>query len=311
MSLANLYEARAEIRRLLIAGANFAKGDFRLERLAQELKKSGEKAPVFARAASLLEKCVEPGDEAGDAADALLDAGSFISAVLSTQASVGFEGEWADDDEVSGLKLIEDAFGADFVKSMPVAPRPSSQLPSSQLPPGHLPPGHLPGYRELSPVITALTVKSAGRFQILNTAAESGLLSDYRLAPYLIDDLGDSYTEIPPLIVQALVRIGAPALPILLADFSLDDDSRKNQYRFTAIAGIAGKRGHLLYRRVFLEGKAKLRVVAVENLGNIEGTEQLIRDAANDPNKEVREAAERFTAQNPLQAVFGALFGRR
>ncbi|MCL1895772.1 MAG: hypothetical protein FWG03_04410, partial [Clostridiales bacterium] len=297
MSLAYLHESRAEIRRLLIAGAKYAKGDYRLQRLANELGKAGEKAPVFARAAALLEKCTSPEEEDGSAAQSLLDAGAFITAVLFTQAAVGLEGEW----EPFGAQediLVKEAFGEGFALT------------------GHAwhmtPQERQPGYRELDPVITALTTKRAGRYQTIKEALESGLLTDYRLLPCLVTGLSDTYTEIPPMCVKALANIGRPALPMLLDGLDLNGARKADLHRFEAIAAIAGKDGGALYRKAFLEGTVWMRARAVEYMGGIDGMEDLVQAAAGDPSKEVREVAERVLARGyPFKAIGAKLFGKK
>ncbi|MCL1895110.1 MAG: hypothetical protein FWG03_01030 [Clostridiales bacterium] len=328
MSLAYLHESRAEIRRLLIAGAKYAEGDFRLLRLAKELGKAGEKAPAFARAAALLERCASPegsGESAAQplpaegsgegAAQRLLDAGAFVSAVLFTQAATGLEGGWEPWD-APGDALAREYFGEGFALAGPGwRTAPQWSLPGHKELPGHkgLPARkELPGYRELIPVVTALTARRAGRHQTIKEALESGLLLDYRLLPCLVGGLSDTYADIPPMCVKALTGIGRPALPMLLDGFDMKGAHREPQHRFAAIAGIAGKSGAALYRKAYLEGSAGIREMAVGYMYGLDGMEDLIQAAAQDPSKDVREAAERLLARGrPLKAIGAALFGRK
>ena len=297
MSIAYMYESRAEIRRLLVAGAKYAKDDFRLKRLAKELGKAGGKSPVFARAAGLLEGCADPGGDSEGAAQRLLDAGAFVSAVLFTQAATGIEGEWEPWGE-AGDALVREAFGEGFPLDGPewrMAPQ-----------------GRLPGYRELEPVVTALTTKRTGRYQTIKDALESGLLLDYRLLPHLVGALSDAYAEIPPLCVKALTGIGRPALPMLLDGLDLTGARREALHRLEAIAGIAGKSGGALYRRAYLEGTVWIRAMAVGCMGGLEGMDDLIQAAAQDPSKEVRDVAERLLARSrPFKAIGATLFGKK
>ncbi len=293
MSVACLFEARTQIRRLLIAGAHLAKADYRLERLSAELRESGTKSPVFARAAEMLEACVNPKEGTSNAAESLLDAGSSISAVLSTQATMGLEGDF----EPESIVLTE-TFGPDFDFNALASGRTLLRLP---------------GYRELSPVMKALTSRGAGRLQVINDAAESGYLFDYRLLPHLVCALADSFTEVSALALQALIHIGKPALPVLLEGFALDNPSRANQNRFVAIVGITGRSGAAFSHRVFFEGTKGLRAQALEHLASMGGNEQLILDATQDSDKEVRETAERLVPppRTTLKSAFTALFGKK
>ena len=341
MSLAYLHESRAEIRRLLVAGAKYAEGDFRLLRLAKELRKAGEKAPVFARAAALLERCASPqgegdgkaegegegkaeGDGQGEsesAAQRLLDAGAFISAVLFTQADAGHIGDWEPWD-APGDALAREYFGEEFALTGPEwRTAPQGRLPGYREIAGHKElPGHkelsghkeIAGYRELAPVITALTSKRAGRYNIIKEALESGLIFDYRLLPCIVTGLSDTYTDIPPMCIKALTGIGRPALPMLLSGLDLKGARKADLHRFVAIAAIAGKDGGALYRKAYLEGTVWIRAQAVGYMSGMDGMEDLIQAAAGDPSKEVREVAERLLARGrPFKAVGKALFGKK
>ena len=292
MSLALLHEGRSEIRRLLIAGANLAKGDYRLKRIHEELKKAGEKSPVFSRAATQLEGCVQCE---GDAAGLVLETGAFLSAVLYTQASIGHESAFCDHTD-DAKALFAETFGTEYV---------ANAFPDAS------PPDSVSGYRILYPVMQALTTKAGGRYEVIKEAAENGTLYDRRLLPLMLNGLGDSYSEIPAILIPVLSKCGRRTVLPLLASFDINDTGRLNKNRFSALAAIMGKRGVNLYQKVYMEGPVELRAQAVGSIGGISSMQTLILEAAKDPRKEVRDAAEAVIAKSPFKAAFNRLFGKK
>ncbi|HEX9059431.1 MAG TPA: hypothetical protein VF941_04565, partial [Clostridia bacterium] len=98
MSIALVFELNTELRRLFIAGSELAAGDFRLLKLLPQIKKSGEKSPVFQRVADSLEKLLTP--ETGKVAERLLELSSLTNAIVSTQGETGISGDMKEIDDL-------------------------------------------------------------------------------------------------------------------------------------------------------------------------------------------------------------------
>ena len=77
-------------------------------------------------------------------------------------------------------------------------------------------------YSELHPLITALTTKGSGRYEVLSDAYEEKkeILKDFHILPLLIKGFNDSYNEIPYLIEEILIKqVGEDAIFLCKEDF--------------------------------------------------------------------------------------------
>ncbi|MEZ6091578.1 MAG: hypothetical protein R3C05_26900 [Pirellulaceae bacterium] len=179
MSLAVLNQVYDETQRLAIAGSNLAAGDFRLQRLIEPLRQSALKAPVFGQVADAVARLIEaPSD---DAAQALLDLGSLVTAILYTQGQTSIDGDWRD---VQASKI-------------------------------HLPPMEIVASR-LKPLMEALRSTGSGRMDVVRRALDDGHFNDLRVVPLAIHALDDTYSELADFIAQRVVPgYGQAVVPLL------------------------------------------------------------------------------------------------
>ncbi len=170
MSIAVLNQVYDETRRLAIAGSNLAADDFRLKKLIPQLKKAGEKAPVFAKVGESAEKLINSPSK--DSANALLDLSTLVTAILYTQGTTGAEGK---------LQPIETS---------------DMRLPSS-----------MASARVLKPLIEALTTTGSGRLEIIRDAHERGAFQDLRLIRPALAAIDDVYGEIGDFMAEKVLPI--------------------------------------------------------------------------------------------------------
>lgn len=227
MSIALVHETQKEVRRLLIVGSELAASYFRLLRIMPNLKKAGERVPVFAKVAEAIEKAVD--SEKGQSAKRLLELASITNAVIYTQGEAGIQGN------------LEPAGNA------------SVNFPTEL------------SYRKLSPIIDALTYTGQGRYEIISNAANNEKLSDLRLIMPLINALDDGYSEIPPLVYRILQGFGEELIPVLQK--KLDLSGGKSAARlFELLAGFLGTAGKALCLDALENGSTDIKVSAISVL---------------------------------------------
>ena len=169
MAIPILFELNEELVRLFAAGSRLAFGDPRLKKFVAPLLKYGEKAPVFLKLAEQLQNLIET--DAVSSAQKLIESESLLLSVLSTQ-------------------------GDTFQKSgdIPETSKHSDYIASTDI-----------GYRELAPVIEALTTTGGGRMEIIQNAFSKGLFRDPRLYRVSIGALGDKYGEISEFMANKVL----------------------------------------------------------------------------------------------------------
>ena len=254
MSIPLLAQASQELRRLAIAGAPLSKDDFRVKRLIDPLKQSGERAPVFGKVAQLLEALIN--SNANDAAAKLLKSITLVNAILYTQGQIGCSGERKDLPD-SPLTFDETAVSARLIK----------------------------------PVIEALTTVGSGRWEIVNNAWERGLFSDPRLIDVSIAALNDHYGELAEFMASTVVpSFGPSAVPLLKDGLDFKGD-RWHSRRLQAIGKISGMEDWDYYHQAIEEGNAHIRVAAVQCLADFTEAISTLKELTEDKSIEVRSAA--------------------
>jgi hypothetical protein len=136
MSIAILNDVYTEVRRISIAGSVVAPGDFRLKKLVEPLRKSGDKAPIFTRIADCVEQVINSTEKT--AGPALLELGSIVNSVLYTQGATEVEG-----------KLVE----------LPPSPMKMQNTQTSA--------------RALKPLLEALTTSGGGRLEQIKSSLDA------------------------------------------------------------------------------------------------------------------------------------------
>ncbi|MBP2655283.1 MAG: hypothetical protein H6Q73_2852 [Firmicutes bacterium] len=266
MSIALICDTQTEVRRLLIAGSELAAGDFRLLKLLPGLKKAGESVPVFARVAECIEKVVEPGQ---GKAERLLDLANIVNAIIYTQGETSLAGEIQDVDTLDVNNVT-----------------------------------HL-SYRQLSPIIEALSTKGSGRYEIIKAACEKGTCNDFRLINPLFAALDDGYGEIACLAQEMLKGYDRGIIPLLKN--KLDLNGGTSAVRILELISFYDSIGEkILYVEALEKGSIEVRVAAINALKKFPECEATFLELVSDRKKEIREAALNALAHfNSLEAGNG------
>jgi len=254
MSIPVLKTLADETRRIAIAGSSLAPGDFRLKKLVDPLKKSGEKAPVFAKVADAVNKVVESDEQTS--AQALLELSTLTNSILYTQGQIGAEGD------------LENL------------PEPAVTQPATRT-----------SYRVLAPLIEALTTTGGGRERIIKDAHEQGVFQDFRLIEYAVGALNDVYPEIAEFVAEQVIPIyGASVAPRLREDLD-PKGGRYHARRLKALYKVSPDEARDLGREMIDDATKEMKVAAIECLKGSEEDFELLAGLTKARAKDVRIAA--------------------
>lgn len=254
MSIAVLNDLYMEVRRLAIAGSVIAPGDFRLQKLIEPLRKSGEKAPVFAKVADGVEKLVASNEKTS--ASALLELSALVTSILYTQGATGIEGEW---------------------QELPSSPFQSLQTKTSA--------------RVLKPLIDALTSVGSGRLELITDAYERGLFNDLRLIRPTLQAMDDGYSEIAEFIVDKVLPLFGPAIASELRD-SLDLKGKAGQgRRLLLLHKLAPAEAREFVMRALDEGSKEVKLAAIQCLDSSEKDLTFLLEQTRSRSQDIRGAA--------------------
>ncbi len=186
---------------------------------------------------------------------AFLEAATLVNAILTTQASSGQAGEIIPQagDKITGVSSLS--------------------------------------YNTLKPLLSALTTKGSGRFEMIERSIRNGTIYDVRLLPALFAALNDSFAAIPPLLVPVLKHIGRPLLSRLQQDFSPEIKGAGNVCRLEILAHFLGKEGLDLYRDAYEKGTIPVKVKAIEIMADYPDCESLLVQACQHKKWEIFAAA--------------------
>lgn len=218
-----------ELRRVAVSGAGHAKGDETLTALALKLKAAGGKVPVLARLAEKTETvcAVENSNRAGD----LLDEASLLMSIAYTQASTG---------EKDDMKSLDGHGGAVIGDS---------------------------SYKKVKDLLTALTTKGAGRYNIITEAINNGYALDIRFMSLMVQALDDSYAGISNAVAACLHRFGEGVIPLIKESLDTTKGTESTIRKLRVLADILPKEEkEAFFLDVFENGHAKVKHVAVEEL---------------------------------------------
>ncbi|MCX7749882.1 MAG: HEAT repeat domain-containing protein [Clostridia bacterium] len=252
MSIPVTFDTQKEVKRLQVAGSDMAIDDFRLKKLLPQMQKSGEKAPVFARAAELIEKVLSSTPE--NSSQNLLELSNLVNAIMYTQGQTGAAGEMQEMEvnPVKGFTRIT--------------------------------------YRRLKPVMDALSTKGAGRLEIIRDAHQEGLFNDIRLTGLLVRGMDDSYSEIAELCYQILLEQGDHIVPILQRDLNIEG-GKGSARRLDVISKFLKRGGEALYLEALEKGSPEVKVSAIKALKDFPEYEHILLEQSKAKRKEVKEAA--------------------
>ncbi|ADV61518.1 hypothetical protein Isop_0929 [Isosphaera pallida ATCC 43644] len=257
MSIAILNQVYDETKRLAVAGAMVAHGDFRLKKLIAPLELAGTQAPVLAKVADAARRVVE-GEES-QTAEALLDLAALVTAILFTQGTTGVEGQ---------LEPIE---------SIHLEQHGSIGIQASA--------------RTLKPLLDALTGTGSGRVAQIQEAHERGLFRDPRLVTPALKALDDPYAEIAEIMEKKVLPLyGKAIVPLLRADYD-PQGKTVNARRLRLIHRLDPETARPLVLDALEHGSKEVKLAALACLGD--GPDDLARlvEQARARNQEVRAAA--------------------
>ncbi|MCI9332460.1 MAG: hypothetical protein HFG05_09850 [Oscillibacter sp.] len=242
MNLQPLYDVKERLEQAAIAGASLLEEDFRLQRAAEGLKPLAAASPVFGKISAGLEKLLSAPAE--ERSGLLLDLLALVDAVAYTQGKTGLDGE-----------LVPLPFGRGQYLEL--------------------------SYGQLHPLLEALTTTGGGRLEILKSAWENHpeWFGDYRLLPAVVQDLGDSYSEIGELNASILKQAGPAALPLLKEGFD-PAGTRAMARRVEVISAIEGAGAAVWLREILPEAKKDVRTAVLTALGGIPASGPLLLQLA-------------------------------
>ena len=254
MSIAVLNQVYDETRRLVIAGSGLAPGDFRLKKLVEPLRKSGAKAPVFAKVADSIEKLVDGNEK--NSPQALLDLSSLVLAILYTQGATGVKG------------------AAKPIESLDVG------ISTTQV-----------SSRVLKPLLEALTTTGSGRHETVREANERGAFNDLRLVNPAINALDDKYGELADYMAdEVLPKFGPAIVPEIKSRIDIKGTSG-NVRRLRLLYRLAPKVARPIVEEAFEKGSKDMKIAALGCLGDAREDLPHLLEQATARSKEVRRVA--------------------
>jgi len=241
MSIAALVECSNELRRLL-------------KRLVDPLRKSGAKAAVFNKVADAVEAVVDSDKKTS--AQAMLDLGTLVHAILYTQGV----------NKVEGKTSKIDSYQVPFLTTRTTS-------------------------RVLKPLVEALTAPGEGRYNLIKDAFERGAFNDLRLIQPAIVALDDGYSEIAEMMQKQILPTYGDAIAPFLNDIDLKG-KRLDARRLELLGTINPKKAWPICEQALAEGNADLKVAALRTMApDARSLDHLIEQATNSKNKDVRQAA--------------------
>lgn len=252
MSIAVLNQVYDETRRLAIAGSALAVGDFRLKKLIEPLRKSGQKAPVFAKVADSIELLVDGKEKSSPAA--LLDLCSLVLAILYTQGETGAQGK------AKPIKPIEIGIATTQVSS-----------------------------RLLKPLLEALTTTGSGRMETVEEAFERGAFNDLRLVNPALNALDDVYPELADFMALKVLPQYGPAIVPQVKDRIKLKGKSPDARRLWLLHELDPATARPLVEAAFENGSKEMKLAGLRCLGDAKEDLPLLIDQASAKSKEVRE----------------------
>ena len=270
MSIAVLNQVYDEMRRVAIAGSGLAGDDFRLKKLIPPLEQAGAKVPVFAKVAQAIQKVIDPATE--NAAEALLELSTLVTAVLYTQGETGATGS------------IQEVATQEF------------DLPSSTA-----------SARVLKPLIEALTSTGSGRVEIIRDAHQRGAFKDLRLVKLAVGAIDDVYGEIADFIADQVLPTYGQAIYADLRGVIDVKGKGGHVRRLRVMHRLDAGATHEVVEQALESGSAEMKVAAMECLrGSLDHVSYLLGQTVA-KSKEVRRAAFEGIAELDNDEVVEAL----
>lgn len=254
MSLTMVSELQQELRRLAIAGCTLAKGDFKLKKMLPQLQQLGQKVPVFAKISTHLEQVVHAKDE--QLQEPFLELLTLVNAVLYTQGKSDLDGELK---KPHTLPLEQDTY-----------------VP----------------FRNLAPLMKALTTSGSGRLQMIKDGFEAGYFKDLRVIPAAVKAMGDSYPDLADFICTRIIPLyGKEVIPLLREDFKLKGGKADGR-RLKALHLLMGQpEGKDLALDAAENGSLDVKLAAVDILAEYPDTLEILMEISKSKNEILKDYA--------------------
>jgi len=277
MSIAVLHDVYSEARRLSIAGSVVVPGDFRLKKLIEPLRKTGEKAPVFAKVAEYVEGVV--GSNENNASEKLLDLTSLVCSILFTQGTTGIAGDL--------VAIVS----------------PNLNTTKKQV-----------SARTLKPLIEALTTKGSGRVEEIRNAIDQGIFSDLRLVRPALGAIDDVYGEIADLIAEKVLPTYGQAIYAELNSTFDPKGKGGHARRLKLMHRIEPGKSRELIKESLSTGSAEVKISAIQCLGDSPEDLSYLIEQSKAKAKDLRSAAYHALCKLPdaeaLEVLLKAIDGK-
>lgn len=245
MDITPIYELRARMRAVSIAGTGLLSEDFRLKRAYEAFKPLEGASPVFAKLGQLTARLFLPN--CTNLQGALLDAITLADAVICTLGTVDTQGE------IESLTIT--------------ALEPSTDNIVVNAP-----------YSVLKELIDALTTSGGGHYGYMCEMHDSHpeLFRDYRVKYTLVQALGASYAELAEKVEEWLRESNDNTiLPLLYKDF--DPKGKKEMVRrVRLISALAGAKANDFYIKMLKEAQREVRTELIDALRHDHGNMTLL-----------------------------------
>jgi len=240
-----IYELRARMRAVGIAGTSLLSEDFRLKRAYEAFKPLEGASPVLAKLGQLTEQLFSPN--CTNLQGALLDAIMLADAVICTLGAVDTQGEM----ESLTITALEPSTD-NIVVNAP--------------------------YSVLKELIDALTTSGGGHYGYVCEMHDSHpeLFRDYRVKYTLVQALGASYAELADKVEEWLRESNDKTiLPLLYKDF--DPKGKKEMVRrVRLISALAGANANDFYVKMLKEAQREVRTELIDALRHDPGNMSLL-----------------------------------
>ncbi len=231
MGIAILNELQNRLYTLAIAGTNLLAEDFRLKKTAEQFHAVAASSPVLSKIDKLVQQLLEEDNKEKEIS--LMEAITLVDAVVCTQAEYAVKKE--EKQEITVLK--------------------GGKITNTK-------------YSELHPLITALTTKGSGRYEMIYNVYDEKkeILKDFHILPLLIKGFNDSYSEIPDLIEKILIeQVGEDAIFLCKKDF--DPMGGKDMiYRLEVLEELAKEKENDFYISLLENSSPKIKTRAIKLL---------------------------------------------
>lgn len=255
MRLDAVYELRDRLETAAIAGVNLIPEDFRLKRAVQQLEPYAKASPVFQKIYAMALKLTAA--ECGDRAGVLFDTLGLVDAVLCTQGTLQTEGDFCPLDTENNQ--------GDLYQQIP--------------------------YSRMAPVLEAFRGTGGGRYAVIRDAHEADpeIFQDYRMKYWMVQALGDSYSELADMVAEWLEEEGTAILPLLKRDFR--PDGKKDMVRrLQVMEAVAKGDENDFYRSLLPEAEKEVREEAIRALRFEQDNLPLLLDLAKSEKGKAKDA---------------------